>query len=123
MSDTYMSRDEIETMIIAKVVEDPKFGEALKADPKAALASMFDTKLPPEMNVHVFQETPKDLMIRLPIVVSDEVTEEELEGVAGGACTPLLKVIGIAAAKGILQGLGGAGVTYAAIKIPNIKKW
>lgn len=86
MSDAadYLDRAQIEAMILAKVVEDPAFGARLKADPKAALAEMFETKLPAELNIHVFQETPSDLMIRLPIVASDEVSEEELAGVAGG---------------------------------------
>ncbi len=92
MSDTadFASREEIEAMVLAKVVEDPAFAARLKADAKAALAEMFETKLPATMNVHVFQETPSDLMIRLPIVATDEISEKELEGVAGGLCTPAM---------------------------------
>ena len=90
MSDTadFASREEIEAMVLAKVVEDPAFATRLKADAKAALAEMFDTKLPATINVQVFQETPSDLMIRLPIVATDEISEKELEGVAGGLCSP-----------------------------------
>ena len=118
-----MSRDDIEAMIVAKVAEDPKFGERLKSDSKAALGEMFETKLPPGMNVQVFQETPTNIMIRLPMIISDDITEEELEGVAGGACTPFLKALGIAVVKGVLSGAGSAGIGYASAKIPNIKKW
>ena len=88
----FASREEIEAMVLAKVVEDPAFAARLKADTKAALAEMFETKLPATMNVHVFQETPSDLMIRLPIVATDEISEKELEGVAGGLCTPAFGV-------------------------------
>jgi len=86
MSDTAddISREEVEAMVLAKVVEDAAFAARLKADPKAALSDMFEAKLPANLNIHVFQETPTDLMIRLPIVATDEVSETELEGVAGG---------------------------------------
>lgn len=120
MSETLMSRDEIEEMIVAKVVEDPEFAAKLKADPKAALSTMFDTKLPPDMEVHVFQETPHSVMIRLPMVVSDEVTEEELEGVAGGACTPFLKVAAKVAVRIIAGGISGGVGGY--MSAPS-KKW
>ena len=94
MSDTadFASREEIEAMVLAKVVEDPAFAARLKADAKAALSEMFDTKLPASVNVHVFQETPSALMIRLPIVANGEISESELEGVAGGLCTPAMGV-------------------------------
>ena len=127
MSDAtdFVSREEIEAMVLAKAVEDPAFAARLKADPKAALSEMFDTKLPASLTVHVFQETPTDLMIRLPVVVDDEISEKELEGVAGGLCTPL-KVIGVkkaavfigkAAASGAISGAVGAGVKKGA------KRW
>ena len=91
MSDAsdFVSREEIEAMVLAKAVEDPAFAVRLKADAKAALSEMFETKLPASLKIHVFQETPTDLMIRLPVVVDDEISEQELEGVAGGLCTPL----------------------------------
>ena len=91
MSDAgdFMSREEIEAMVLAKSVEDPAFAARLKADAKAALSDMLQTKLPDSMTVHVFQETLTDLMICLPMVADDEISERELEGVAGGLCTPL----------------------------------
>ena len=75
--------------MLAKAVEDPAFAVRLRADAKAALSEMFETKLPASLKVHVFQETPNELMIRLPVVVDNEISEQELEGVAGGLCTPL----------------------------------
>ena len=89
----YVSREEIEAMLLAKAVEDPAFAARLKADAKAALSEMFETKLPASLTVHVFQETPTDLMIRLPVVVDDDISEQELEGVAGGVGTPRRIVI------------------------------
>jgi hypothetical protein len=93
MSDAaeFAGREEIEVMVLAKVIEDAAFAVRLKADPKAVLSEMFETKLPASPNIHVFQEPPSDLMIRLPIVATDEISEKELEGVAGRACTPFFR--------------------------------
>ena len=101
----FASREEIEALVLAKVVEDPAFAARLKADPKAALSEMFATKLPANLNIHVFQETPTDLMIRLPIVMDDEISEKELEGVAGGLCSPMFIKVGITLAPVVAQGL------------------
>ena len=119
MSDTaeFASREDIEAMVLAKVVEDPAFATRLKADAKAALAEMFETKLPDTMNVQVFQETPSDLMIRLPIVATDEISETELEGVAGGLCTP---------AQAIRPGFGmprPVNPSMPGMPRPPVKKW
>ena len=97
-------------MVLAKVVEDPAFAARLKADPKAALSEMFETKLPASLNIHVFQETPSDLMIRLPIVATDEISEKELEGVAGGLCTP------------VIGGRPGFGMPRPGIPTPNFPR-
>jgi hypothetical protein len=83
-ADDFVSREEMEAMVLARTVEDPAFAARLKADPKAALAEMFDTQLPETLKVHVFQETPTDLMLRLPVVADGELSEQELGGVAGG---------------------------------------
>jgi hypothetical protein len=106
MSDAaeFVSREEVEAMVLAKVVEDPAFAARLKADPKAALSEMFETKLPANLNIHVFQETPTDLMIRLPIVATDEISEKELEGVAGGLCSPMFIKVTVAVAPAIIAG-------------------
>ena len=106
MSDAaeFASREEVEAMVLAKVVEDAAFAARLKADPKVALSEMFETKLPANLNVHVFQETPSDLMIRLPIVATDEISEKELEGVAGGLCSPFFIKAGVALAPALIKG-------------------
>jgi len=86
MTDTsdVVSREDIEAMILARTVEDPAFAARLKADPKAALSEILGAELPAALEVHVFQETPTDLLLRLPAVQGDEISEDELESVAGG---------------------------------------
>lgn len=79
-----MSRDELDRMVLAKAVQDPAFAERLKADPKAALSEILGAAVPDELNVHVFQETPTELLIRLPAASDGALSEAELDGVAGG---------------------------------------
>jgi hypothetical protein len=91
MSDSpnQISRADVEDIILAKVAEDPAFAARLKADPKAVLSEMFGTKLPADLQISVFQETPNHLMLRLPAPVSDELSDSVLEGVAGGLYRPI----------------------------------
>ena len=119
MSDTadFISREEVEAMVLAKVVEDAAFAARLKADPKAALSEMFQTKLPANLNVHVFQESPSDLMIRLPMVMTDEISEKELEGVAGGLCSPMFIKAAVWGGKAAAAGAIGVGGAKVAKKI------
>ena len=118
MSDSpnQITRADIEDAILARVIEDPAFAAHLKADPKAALCGMFDTEIPADLQISVFEETPNHLMIRIPVLFTDEISESELEGVAGGACTPLAKIkIPTIIKKGALNmgaSAAGSGVTW-----------
>jgi hypothetical protein len=118
MSDSpnQITRADIEDAILARVIEDPAFAAHLKADPKAALCGMFDTEIPADLQISVFEETPNHLMIRIPVMFTDEISESELEGVAGGACTPLAKIkIPTIVKKGALNmgaSAAGSGVTW-----------
>jgi hypothetical protein len=118
MSDSpnQITRADVEEAILARVMEDPAFAAHLKADPKAALCGMFDTEIPADLQISVFEETPNHLMIRIPVMFTDEISESELEGVAGGACTPLAKIkIPTIVKKGALNmgaSAAGSGVTW-----------
>jgi hypothetical protein len=89
-ADDFVSREEMEARVLARTVEDTAFAARLKADPKAALAELLKVELPPDLTVHVFQETSTDLLLRLPPVENDEMSEKELDGVAGGLRRPVL---------------------------------
>lgn len=54
--------------------EDPKFREALKRDPKAAIEEKIGAKLPGNIKVNVAEETPDTAWIVLPM---DSATEAE----------------------------------------------
>lgn len=113
MSDTpdVISREELERMVLAKAVQDPAFAERLKADPKAALSELLGAALPDALTVHVFQETPTELLLRLPMVADGALSEAELGGVAGGI---------FAIPMHIRPGPGGAGGGGMAIPLSAI---
>jgi hypothetical protein len=79
-----ITRAAFEEVILAKVIENPAFAARLKADPKAALREAFDVEFPADLQISVFQETPNHLMLCIPLMMTDEIAESGLEGVAGG---------------------------------------
>ena len=76
--------------IIAKAWRDPAFKAALIANPAAALKAE-GINVPAGMAVTVLENTDKQFHLVLPPVPSDELSDEALDGVAGGLdfwCVP-----------------------------------
>ena len=80
--------------IIAKAWRDPAFKAELIANPAAALKAE-GIDVPAGMTVTVVENTDKQFHLVLPPVPSDELSDEALDGVAGGKgkgkawCTPV----------------------------------
>ena len=70
--------------IIAKAWRDPAFKSALIANPTAALKAE-GIDVPDGMAVTVVENTDKQFHLVLPPVPSDELSEDDLEAVAGGS--------------------------------------
>ncbi|KST69182.1 NHLP leader peptide family RiPP precursor [Mastigocoleus testarum] len=92
----------LETRIITRALQDPSFKEQLLSGPvaaKAAIEKEIEQKLPQDLQVNVLEETDKASYVVLPKMPSvDEVSEEELESVAGGRRRPSSGAIGAATA-------------------------
>jgi hypothetical protein len=77
-----------DSQIIAKAAKDEAFKKALLANPKAALESEFGVKLPEDVSYKVLEETANQQYLVLPAVPpaapEDELSDAELEEVAGG---------------------------------------
>ena len=73
--------------IVARVWEDPEYKKRLLADPKAALAEM-GVEVPDSVDLKVVETTPSQSYFVLPPEPSSDLTEEELEMVAGGMGAP-----------------------------------
>ena len=79
-----MSENESEfAKIIAKAWRDPAFKAELIANPAAALKAE-GIDVPAGMAVTVVENTDKLFHLVLPPVPSDELSEDDLEAVAGG---------------------------------------
>ena len=81
-----MNTQEAEARIIARATKDPKFREALKKDPVAAIESELGVKSPGGITVKVLEDTPDTIHLVLPPKVPErELSARDLEKVAGGA--------------------------------------
>jgi len=97
--------------VLTRSATDVEFRTALMADPRAALSKHFDQEIPESYNV-VFIENTADATVVLPDFIdpSAELSEAELEAVAGGS-EPLSLI-----AAGVII---GATVTALAFKIAS----
>ncbi|HYD78258.1 MAG TPA: NHLP leader peptide family RiPP precursor [Paucimonas sp.] len=73
--------------VISKSWEDEAFKQELMSSPKTAFKKALGIDIPDDVKLTVLEETNKDLFFilpRKPLVANGEMSEEELEAVAGG---------------------------------------
>jgi hypothetical protein len=78
------SRQEFERDVLARAAADPAFRAELLADPRATIRKVYGVELPPSIELNVLEETPTTFYLVLP-VRADQLTDEQLAAVAGGA--------------------------------------
>ena len=81
--DTEKQRGEI----IARAWEDPEYKKRLLSNPKEALKEM-GVEVPEGVNLTVLESSMKQSYLVLPPEPTEELSEEELEMVAGGMGAP-----------------------------------
>jgi hypothetical protein len=82
-----MSKESVDSKIIARAVKDPAFRKQLVADPKGTLEKEFGVKLPASVKVQVHEEQDDVRHIVLPGAPkkqSVELSDDQLEAAAGG---------------------------------------
>jgi len=84
---------EIYETALRSAVTDEEFRAALLEDPKTAIEKLTGTALPENFKLKVLEEDPEcDLTILLPPMADDDLSEEELEQVAGGGVTSTILI-------------------------------
>ncbi|KYC37615.1 NHLP leader peptide family natural product precursor [Scytonema hofmannii PCC 7110] len=78
----------IESALIAKAWVDENFKQELISDPKGMIARELNTQIPDGVEVQILEETPTTYYLSIPMKPSvdteEELSDEELEAVAGG---------------------------------------
>jgi hypothetical protein len=85
------TRKDVEAHIIAQSWKDEAYKQEILSNSKTVIEREFGVQLPAEINVQVLEENPTTLYFVLPMrPISTELTEEQLETVAGGLEIPVL---------------------------------
>lgn len=88
MTEQRKTRKDIEAHIIAQAWKDEAYQQELLSNSKAVIEREFSVQLPAQVNVCVMQEDSTNLYFVLPArpdLSNAELSEEQLEAVAGGA--------------------------------------
>jgi len=82
-------RTEMEGRIIQRSLEDEDFRRRLLEDPRAAVEEELGTRLPEGVQVQAVEETADTIYLVLPsaspVEGGEELSDQDLEAVAGGA--------------------------------------
>lgn len=78
----------IQSALIAKAWTDEEFKQELLSDPKGVIERELGTELADDVEIQVIEETPTTFYLSIPVKpsagVEGELSDEELEAVAGG---------------------------------------
>ena len=106
-----LTRGEIQDLLMKFSKSNPQYREALVKNPKMVLEGQMGGKLPEGVQVKAVEETPNTIYVVVPYVPKPgaELSDHELEAVAGGKGGIGGALGGIGGALGGLLGGGGSG--------------
>ena len=74
--------------LAAMVMDDPALRARLLADPRAVLREIAGVEIPDTITVAVHEESADAFHLVIPPALPDELSEDQLDSVAGGANSP-----------------------------------
>jgi hypothetical protein len=106
-----LTRRDVEAKIVALAWKDDDFRRKFVADPKAQFEEKLGTKLPPSLNITAHQEDENSLYFVIPAKPKanlDELSDEELEKVAGGTDVVVSAIVTFSLGTAVAFSLGKA---------------
>jgi hypothetical protein len=81
-----MADQNIHQQVLARVIKDQAFRQALVNNPKAVLAKEYNVQFPDDVTIRIMEDTPTTHTFVLPVqeTAVQELSDAELEAVAGG---------------------------------------
>src|SRR5215469_5755903 len=100
------TRVQLESALIQKCWKEPEFRKQVVGDPKGMLEKHLGRKLPEQVKIFIHEEDANTLHLSIPPVPANvsELSDEDLEKVAGGTD------VFIVTALGLTVGIVGAGL-------------
>jgi hypothetical protein len=104
-----LARRDLETKIVALAWQDAEFRSKFVTDPKGQFEERLGTRLPASLKITVHEEDEHHLHFVIPMkrkATLDELSDEELERVAGG--TDILMMVTVTIVTAVITGIGVA---------------
>ncbi len=118
-----VSRRDLEARLIEKCWKDPDFQKEVVSDPKGTFERHFGQQLPADVNIHIHEEDLNTLHFAIPPTPANlsELSEEELERVAGGTDITVAVMVTLTLAMSLVA--TGAAYTGAVVKTGKSNPW
>ena len=110
-----MTKRDLEVALVEKCWKDPEFKKQILADPKSMLERHLGKKLPGDLKIFVHEENAETLHFSLPPAPTNatELSDEDLEKVAGGTEVIAVLSVTVSAALTIIGSVGGVAATVS----------
>ena len=108
---TTVTRAQMEAALVQKCWKEPAFLQGILHDPKRTIEKYTGSSLPPQVKIVVHQEDASTLHLTIPAVplTAGQLSDEELERVAGGTETVVLFSIAMASVVGTAASVSYGG--------------
>jgi hypothetical protein len=82
----YVAKSELDATLAAALAEDPGLRQRLLDDPRGTIAALVGTDIPEMVTITIHEDSLTHVNVVLPAAVDADLSEADLELVAGGIC-------------------------------------